>query len=189
MSWEHSYLPRLQNSLRNQSAYPAAYQRLPEHVHSPENDHTDTSLLEETGMTIKGGCLCGKVRYEIDGPLFDASHCHCSMCRRAHGAGYVTWVRLPRHQLRFLTGEETLANYRSSDHATRSFCRRCGSSLFFETTHSPDTIDVVLHPTRDLTDERAAAVARDPSWGLRLPRRGLLREITPGARPRRKGQR
>ena len=66
------------------------------------------------------------------------------MCRRAHGAGYVTWVRLPRHQLRFLTGEETLANYRSSDHATRSFCSACGSSLFFATTRSPETIDVVL---------------------------------------------
>ncbi|MBT9317995.1 GFA family protein [Leptothoe spongobia] len=43
-------------------------------------------------MTIKGGCLCGKVRYEVTGRLFDVSHCHCSMCRRQHGAAFSTYA-------------------------------------------------------------------------------------------------
>lgn len=66
------------------------------------------------------------------------------MCRRAHGAGFVTWVRLPKGQLEFVAGGERLVRYRSSEHAVRSFCARCGSSLFFESSHSPDTLDVVL---------------------------------------------
>ena len=43
-------------------------------------------------MSVRGGCLCGKVRYQIKGRLFDASHCHCSMCRRQHGAAFATYV-------------------------------------------------------------------------------------------------
>lgn len=54
------------------------------------------------------------------------------MCRRAHGAGYVTWVSVPSEQLRIVVGEAQLERYRSSEGATRSFCRVCGSSLFFE---------------------------------------------------------
>ena len=43
-------------------------------------------------MAISGECLCGKVRYEISGRLFDSTHCHCSMCRRQHGALYATYA-------------------------------------------------------------------------------------------------
>ena len=49
-------------------------------------------------------------------------------------------------------GEKVLAHFRSSDHATRSFCSGCGSSLFFETTRSPETIDVVLANLKGVID-------------------------------------
>jgi hypothetical protein len=94
--------------------------------------------------SAQGACLCGRVRFELHMPTLVCVHCHCSMCRRAHGAGYVTWVRLAKDQLHFLSGQELLSWYRSSDHATRSFCGHCGSTLFFETTQSPETVDVVL---------------------------------------------
>jgi hypothetical protein len=66
------------------------------------------------------------------------------MCRRNHGAGYVTWFVVPRSQFSLDAGEDELSRYRSSDHGTRSFCSRCGSSLFCESTHHPDVVDVVL---------------------------------------------
>jgi hypothetical protein len=66
------------------------------------------------------------------------------MCRRTHGAGYVTWVVLPREHFTLLAGQERLVHYRSSDHGTRSFCGTCGSTLLFESTHRPDTFDIVL---------------------------------------------
>lgn len=37
---------------------------------------------------LHGGCLCGCVRFEIDGPLLRSSHCHCRQCQKAHGAPF-----------------------------------------------------------------------------------------------------
>jgi hypothetical protein len=93
---------------------------------------------------MHGSCFCGTVRFAVEPPTLFCAHCHCSMCRRAHGAGYVTWVVVPRERFRILAGEETLVRFRSSDHGTRSFCGRCGSSLFCESTHHPENVDVVL---------------------------------------------
>jgi hypothetical protein len=66
------------------------------------------------------------------------------MCRRAHGAGYVTWVSLPKVQFRVRSGDDRLIRFKSSDHGIRSFCGTCGSTLLFETSQEPDRIDVVL---------------------------------------------
>ena len=93
---------------------------------------------------VTGSCLCGAVRFEITMPTLFCAHCHCTMCRRAHGAGYVTWIGVLRQQLKFLTGEDRLIRYRSSSHGTRSFCGTCGSTLLCESTHHPERIDVVL---------------------------------------------
>ena len=45
---------------------------------------------------LHGSCLCGAIRYEIDGPLGAAGHCHCTMCRKAHGAAFGTYSRVKR---------------------------------------------------------------------------------------------
>ncbi len=93
---------------------------------------------------VTGACLCGAVRFEIAMPTLFCAHCHCTMCRRAHGAGFVTWIGVPREQFKFLAGEDRLIRYRSSSHGTRSFCGTCGSTLLCESTHHPERIDVVL---------------------------------------------
>jgi len=94
--------------------------------------------------TVEGGCLCGAIRFEIALPTSFCVHCHCSMCQRAHGAGFVTWIGVPRERFKLLTGESALVDYRSSDHGSRGFCNRCGSTLFCETTRHPEQIDIVL---------------------------------------------
>jgi len=71
------------------------------------------------------------------------------MCQRSHGAGYVTWLVVPRHRFSIDSGETELTRFASSEHGTRSFCRRCGSSLLCESTHHPDEIDVVLANLQD----------------------------------------
>ncbi len=99
---------------------------------------------EPEHKTIPGSCFCGAVQFEIDLPTAFCGHCHCSMCRRVHGAGYVTWIVVPYTQFRMTLGNEHLKVFHSSDHGRRSFCDVCSSSLFCESTHHPDVIDIVL---------------------------------------------
>jgi hypothetical protein len=77
-----------------------------------------------------GGCLCGAVRYEIEGPLVPASACHCSQCRRHHGAlGIYSLAPSERFKIK---GDRNLTWYDSSPGIRRGFCRNCGSKLFWE---------------------------------------------------------
>ncbi len=77
----------------------------------------------------RGGCLCGGVRYEVAGGLRAVIACHCSQCRRSSGH-FVAASGAPSTALT-VAEPTTLAWYRSSDHAERGFCSRCGSSLFW----------------------------------------------------------
>lgn len=80
---------------------------------------------------IRGSCLCGNVRYEVNGLLSRASHCHCSMCRKAHGAAFGSYARVHDADFVLVSGQDDMASYQSSPGVTRTFCRRCGSSLQF----------------------------------------------------------
>ena len=95
-------------------------------------------------MKVAGSCLCGGVRFTARLPSSFCGHCHCSMCRRSHGAGFVTWFAIPREQFSLDEGEGQLVRFQSSEHGSRSFCGRCGSSLFCESANHPEQIDIVL---------------------------------------------
>ena len=76
----------------------------------------------------RGSCLCGAVQFEA-GPFDSMVHCHCSMCRKHHGAMFATFLGGPGDGFRWLAGEEAVVVYRSSEHGLRPFCRICGSVL------------------------------------------------------------
>jgi hypothetical protein len=78
-------------------------------------------------MAIQGSCLCGTLRYEIDGPFTVMIHCHCSMCRKHHGAPFVTFGAAPLEGFRWSSGESAVVEYASSPNGKRAFCRTCGS--------------------------------------------------------------
>ena len=78
-------------------------------------------------MTIKGACLCGTLRYEVDGPFSMVMNCHCSMCRKHHGAPFATFAAAPLEGFRWLAGQESVAEVASSAHGKRYFCTVCGS--------------------------------------------------------------
>ena len=94
--------------------------------------------------TVGGGCFCGAVRFEVRTPTAFCGHCHCTMCRRVHGAGFVTWFGVDKSRFRITAGEETLTHLRSSSHGSRWFCSSCGSSLFCSVDEHPEIMDVVL---------------------------------------------
>jgi len=75
----------------------------------------------------KGTCLCGTVRYEIDGPFHTLLNCHCSMCRKHHGTAFATFAGAPLSGFRWIAGEHAISSHASSSHSGRSFCTTCGS--------------------------------------------------------------
>ena len=78
---------------------------------------------------LRGGCLCGGIRYEINGQIGSALYCHCSMCRKWHGTAFRTRLAVPRTSFRFVQGEDLLVQYRSSADTIKTFCRTCGSPM------------------------------------------------------------
>lgn len=78
---------------------------------------------------IHGSCLCGQVRFELaNAPQF-INHCHCSMCRKAHGAAFGSFLHADASGFRWLAGQSLVEGYRSSPGNVRAFCRVCGSNL------------------------------------------------------------
>ena len=76
-----------------------------------------------------GHCLCGAVSFVVTGGRDDFGICHCKMCQRWTG-GMFPGIMYRADQVR-IVGSENVADYRSSATATRSFCRICGSTLWF----------------------------------------------------------
>lgn len=78
-----------------------------------------------------GECLCGAVSFSVEFPSKWVAHCHCTICQRAHGAAFVTWVSLETSQLEIHDEQHALNWFESSDRSERGFCSKCGSHLFF----------------------------------------------------------
>jgi hypothetical protein len=93
---------------------------------------------------ILGSCLCGGVRFEIDGALGQASHCHCSMCRKAHGAAFGTYAICRSDRFHLRSGAELVRRYESSPGIERTFCATCGSTLQWRRKDKPEEFDIAL---------------------------------------------
>jgi hypothetical protein len=84
------------------------------------------------------------VTFELHGEPSMVSHCHCSMCRKGHGAAFATYLSIEKVKVRFLSGEDQLTAYNSSSTIVRKFCRTCGSNI--EWSGHPDYPDWVSIP-------------------------------------------
>ena len=76
-----------------------------------------------------GSCLCKTITFTVTGFSDRVANCHCSMCRKFHGAAFGTLVAVDG--LTWLTGLESLQDYAAANGTVRSFCVRCGASLGF----------------------------------------------------------
>lgn len=83
----------------------------------------------------KGSCLCGGVAFSVAGFSDKAANCHCSMCRKFHGAAFGSLVGVTG--LKWLSGHENLKEFEASNGTVRTFCRECGSSLGFLSKGAP----------------------------------------------------
>lgn len=89
---------------------------------------------------LRGGCLCGRIHYEIDGAIGPIGHCHCGTCRAAHAAAFATTARVARRDLRWTNGESELRAFESSPGKKRFFCPHCGSHLVAAWDHEDELI-------------------------------------------------
>ena len=88
----------------------------------------------------QGSCLCGRIRFEIDGPLAGIQLCHCSQCRRAQGGAFATNLPVETRNFRLLAGEPK--SYESSPGKERLFCGDCGAPIFSRTAAVPGMVRV-----------------------------------------------
>jgi len=86
---------------------------------------------------LKGACLCGKVQYEVLALESKMANCHCSMCRKFHGAAFATFGAAKVENFRWLKGKESLKSYTAENGTIRRFCENCGSSLTFSPANDP----------------------------------------------------
>jgi len=87
---------------------------------------------------LSGHCECARVRFEVDGNIEDFSHCHCSQCRRLHGAAYATFAGVNRGEFRYVAGESDTSSYLSSPSNIRVFCSVCGSTILVDPQDEPE---------------------------------------------------
>jgi len=92
-------------------------------------------------MEIKGGCLCGAVRYTADADPTSATVCHCKDCQKFTGSAFAVLVRVPKESV---TIEGTLKTFSSlggsGNPILRHFCPECGSSIAEEPGTRPGMI-------------------------------------------------
>lgn len=93
---------------------------------------------------IKGHCECGRIRYEVNGNIEDFSHCHCSQCRRLHGAAFATFAAVPRDRFRYVSGISDLKVYASSEFNDRVFCAECGSNILVDARQDPEFLYICM---------------------------------------------
>lgn len=112
----------------------------------------------------EGGCLCGQVRFVAEGPPLQPHTCSCKMCQRHSGALALHWVEFPADKVKW-RGEPAI--WRSSDHSSRSFCSKCGSTL--GAIDDAPVVALVLGSfdsinRRELAPQKHSYAGKKPAW-------------------------
>ena len=89
-----------------------------------------------------GSCLCGGIKYEIQGELEPIQICHCSQCRKAQGAAIVTNIPVSTSAFTLKSGIDLMSEFESSPGKQRIFCKVCGSPIYSKRVDLPDVIRV-----------------------------------------------
>lgn len=78
---------------------------------------------------VEGSCLCGAVRFAIEGKTTDIGMCHCSKCRKVSGTASNANLMVARGGLSWLAGEGALTKFELPDGWGAWRCATCGSPV------------------------------------------------------------
>lgn len=92
---------------------------------------------------IHGSCLCGSIRFSIDGELRSVRHCYCANCRKFSGTAPATWAMAQSGELTVSHPHPPVGRYNSGK-GIRCFCQTCGSPVWFEPLDYPSIVGIPL---------------------------------------------
>lgn len=121
-------------------------------------------------VTQSGGCLCGAVRYEINGPLFKAGNCHCLGCQKLSGSGHAFHALFPEEAFT-VTGKTQGYKWTadSGNTNTTEFCPVCGSPLFARNSGFPGMVTLRVASLDDpaqIMPQMAVYLKRRQPWDV-----------------------
>src|SRR5262249_24261837 len=95
-------------------------------------------------MRSTGSCLCGRVRYEIDGELGAFGYCHCTSCRKASGSAHAANAPVDRERFTVVPGADVVREFEASPGKLRAFCSACGSPIYAYLIAARDVLRIRL---------------------------------------------
>jgi hypothetical protein len=125
-------------------------------------------------LSMAGGCLCGKVRYEISAQPVSTALCHCRTCQKSVGAPHLALMIVPESAFT-VTGnyKEFITIAASGNKMHRAFCPECGSPLFAKNSGFPEVrpiLAVTLDDPSDYQPEKDIWVSDAQPWDVMDPK-------------------
>ena len=93
---------------------------------------------------IGGSCLCGGIRFRLDGRLGPVAICHCIQCRKANGSAFACNASVRTRAFEIASGRELIREFESSPGKFRAFCSRCGSPVYSRVASDPERVRLRL---------------------------------------------
>ncbi len=100
-------------------------------------------MSEQSDYVVRGGCLCGRVRFELVEPPISAGYCHCTRCQRRTGTAASISAQIDGGALQILAGSEQIRGWTPGDGGwEKCFCGECGAHLYSRNPSDPKQIGV-----------------------------------------------
>jgi hypothetical protein len=82
---------------------------------------------------MKGGCLCGQIRYTVDAEPAFTGICHCKDCQKESGTAFNIVVAVPQPAVSIQGSPKTFVTTADSGKKNiRRLCPNCGSTILSE---------------------------------------------------------
>ena len=112
---------------------------------------------------IRGGCLCGAIRFEVARFVGPFELCHCSRCRKASGSAFTAMIGVRAEDVSWISGREAIQRFEAPvlKHPPgfrTAFCGCCGSPMpifaegdeWFEIAAGVLDDDPIIRPDRHI---------------------------------------
>ena len=97
--------------------------------------------MSTTEQLMTGGCFCGDIRYQCQGPSLMSGLCLCRTCQQHSGGAGNLFMVVGATNFEFTQGEpRSYSSGRRPASPTRHFCGRCGIHLVARSAVAADAV-------------------------------------------------